>query len=137
MIYTELTEKAFKIAYDAHHGQTDRNGIPYIHHPLHVAEDMTSEDACVVALLHDVVEDTDVTIEDLRREGFTEEQLTAVEYMTHDPKDDYFDYVSRIRENELAREVKLADLRHNMDLTRLSKVTEKDLKRVEIGRAHV
>ena len=131
MIYTRLTEKALKIAYSAHHGQADREGLPYIHHPLHLAEQMQTEDACVVALLHDVVEDTDISIDDLRSEGFTEEQLTAIKYLTHNPKDDYFEYVLKIRENDLARTVKLADLRHNMDITRLSKVTEKDLKRVE------
>ncbi|SNU07810.1 HD domain-containing protein [Lachnospiraceae bacterium] len=141
MIYTHFTKLAMKVAYKAHEGQTDRNGLPYIYHPLHLAEQMETEDTCVVALLHDVVEDTDMTIEDLRVLGFTEKQLEAVEYMTHispegelteeEKLEDYYSYVRRIKENEIATKVKLADLAHNSDLTRLDKVTDADLKRLE------
>ena len=141
MIYTHFTKLAMKVAYKAHEGQTDRNGLPYIYHPLHLAEQMETEDTCVVALLHDVVEDTDMTIEDLRVLGFTGKQLEAVEYMTHispegglteeEKLEDYYSYVRRIKENEIALTVKLADLAHNSDLTRLDKVTDADLKRVE------
>ncbi len=121
MIYTELTRKAAMIAYRAHDGQSDKNGWPYIFHPVHVAEQMTTEDSCVVALLHDVVEDTDITIEDLRKEGFTEDQLRAVELMTHEEGISYMDYIRRLKPNPLARAVKLADLAHNMDKTRRAK----------------
>ena len=70
MIYTDLTRKAITVAYNAHQGQLDRAGLPYILHPLHVAEQMKDEDTCVVALLHDVIEDTDLTLENLREYGF-------------------------------------------------------------------
>lgn len=92
------------IAYKAHEGQYDCNGIPYIFHPFHVAEKMTDEITTCVALLHDVVEDTDVTIEDLEREF---------------PREVTFDYVTRIKDNPVARKVKLGDLAHNSDETRL------------------
>ena len=141
MLYTGLTKLAMKVAYKAHEGQTDRNGLPYIYHPFHLAQQMQTEDTCVVALLHDVIEDTDVTIEDLRGYGFTEAQLEAVKFMTHIPPDkdmteeerleDYLDYVRRLKQNEIARTVKLADLKHNCDITRLNEVTDIDLKRRE------
>ncbi|MBR3538990.1 MAG: GTP pyrophosphokinase [Eubacterium sp.] len=129
MIYTEMTRKAINVAYRAHDGQKDRAGWPYVVHPIMVAEQMTSEDACVVALLHDVVEDTDVTMEELRAEGFTDTQLRAVQLLTRDKFEPYMDYVARVAEDPLAKEVKLADLRHNMDRTRLSEFTAKDEER--------
>ena len=117
MIYTPLTNKAMQIAYKAHHGQTDYNGIPYIFHPIHLAEAMDDEYACCVALLHDVVEDTNVTLEELK-EIFPREVTDAVALMTHKKGTDYFDYVRAIKENPIARKVKLADLAHNSDQTR-------------------
>jgi len=131
MIYTDMTRLAMKIAFEAHAKQKDRAGLPYITHPLHVAESMTTEDSCVVALLHDVIEDTDLTIEDLRGYGFSEDQLTAISLLTREKGEDYFEYVSHIRGNELATVVKLSDLKHNSDITRIPKPTEKDLKRLE------
>lgn len=131
MIYTEMTKKAIRFAFQAHEGQLDRSGLPYILHPLHLAEQMTSEDACVTALLHDVLEDTDVTVEDLRKEGFSETQIEAVELLSRSEDEDYFDYVRRIRSNALAKEVKLADLAHNRDRTRLEYISEKDEKRFQ------
>ena len=129
MIYTEMTRKAVNVAFRAHAGQMDRAGWPYVVHPLMVAEQMTTEDSCVAALLHDVVEDTDVTMEDLRAEGFSETQLEAVALLTRDEKEPYMSYVARLAENPLARQVKLADLRHNMDRTRLAEFTPKDEER--------
>ena len=126
MIYTELTKKAIRLAFRAHKGQKDRAGLPYILHPVHLAEQMTTEDACVVALLHDVLEDTDVTEDELRAEGFTEPQLDAVKLLTRTKDEDYFDYVKRIRGNALAKTVKLADLEHNSDRTRIGTFSEKD-----------
>ena len=117
MIYTPLTNKAMQIAYRAHHGQLDYNGIPYIFHPIHLAEAMDDEYSCCVALLHDVVEDTVVTLEELK-ESFPREVTDAVALMTHEKGTDYFDYVRAIRENPIARKVKLADLAHNSDQTR-------------------
>ena len=141
MIYTDMTKLAMRIAYKAHDGQVDRTGVPYIYHPIHLAEQMDSEDACVVALLHDVVEDSDITLEDLREMGFSEAQLEGVRLMTHIPPsedmteseklEDYLDYVRRIKSNALARQVKLADLRHNSDPGRQLEDTEINKKRLE------
>ena len=119
MIYTPLTMKAMKIAYDAHHGQVDKSGVPYIFHPCHLAEQMTDEVSTCVALLHDVAEDTDVTLEQLAQE-FPAEVIEALGYLTHEEGTDYHDYVRALRVNPVARAVKLADLRHNSDETRLS-----------------
>ena len=117
MIYTPMTNKAMQIAYTAHHGQTDYNGIPYIFHPIHLAEQMEDEISCCAALLHDVVEDTDITMEDLARE-FPAEVIEAIKLLTHKKGVDYFDYVRAIKENPIARKVKLADLNHNSDQSR-------------------
>lgn len=118
MIYTHLTNEAMKIAYRAHHGQVDKGGIPYIFHPFHLAEQMTDEYTTCVALLHDVVEDTDGTLEALSA-IFPAEVVEAVALLTHRPGDDYLRYVAAIRENPIARAVKLADIAHNSDTTRL------------------
>lgn len=117
MIYTTLTNKAMKIAYNAHHGQTDKSGLPYIFHPYHLAEQMTDETSTCVALLHDVVEDTPLSLDDLAQE-FPPAVIDALRLLTHTPDVDYFDYVRAICQNPVARQVKLADLAHNSDETR-------------------
>ena len=117
MIYTPMTKAAMKIAYRAHHGQLDKSGLPYIFHPIHLAESMDDEISCCVALLHDTVEDTVVTLEELRA-IFPQEVTDAIALMTHDKDTDYFDYVRTIKENPVARKVKLADLAHNSDQSR-------------------
>lgn len=117
MIYTPMTRQAMILAYKAHHGQLDKAGIPYILHPVHLAEQMDDEITCTVALLHDTVEDTTVTLEDLAR-AFPPEVVEAVALLTHDPAVDYFDYIRAIRRNPIAVKVKLADLAHNGDQTR-------------------
>ena len=117
MIYTPLTNTAMRIAYQAHHGQLDYNGIPYIFHPIHLAESMDDEISCCVALLHDTVEDTALTIEDLKA-VFPPEVTDAVALLTHSNGTDYFDYVRTIKDNPIARKVKLADLAHNSDQSR-------------------
>lgn len=129
MIYTPLTKKAMRIAYDAHMGQFDECGVPYVFHPLHVAGQMTTEFACCAALLHDVIEDTDMTIDQLREVGIPPAVVFAVQLLTHDPAVDYMDYVAAIKPNAIARAVKLADLEHNSDLDRLERVTGEDLER--------
>ena len=129
MIYTKKTALAMKIAYKAHEGQFDHSGVPYIFHPMHVAEQMATERECIVALLHDVVEDTSVTISDLSK-YFDEEVIEAIKLLTHDKKDSYTDYIKKIKPNPLARKVKLADLKHNSVTSRLEKVTIKDLIRL-------
>lgn len=117
MIYTPLTNKAMKIAYRAHHGQLDYNGVPYILHPVHLAEQMDDEISCCAALLHDVAEDTAVTLEELGRE-FPQEVMEVLALLTHEKEVDYFDYVRAIKQNPIAVKVKLADLSHNSDQTR-------------------
>lgn len=119
MIYTTLTNKAMRLAYAAHHGQTDKSGQPYIFHPYHLAEQMTDEVSVCVALLHDVVEDTDLTFADLERE-FPPEVTGALRLLTHEKGTDYFDYVRALRGNPVAVKVKLADLAHNSDEARFA-----------------
>ena len=119
MIYTELTKKAMKLAYNAHHGQTDKSGMPYIFHPYHLAEQMTDEISACVALLHDVVEDTLITMDILEKE-FPPQVTAAVRLLTHDKDTDYFDYIKAIKNNPVAKAVKLADLEHNSDHTRIA-----------------
>ena len=137
MIYTKMTKKALRLSFEAHRDQLDKSGMPYVYHPFHLAEQMTDEDTTVVALLHDVVEDTQYTIDDLRAMGFSEAVCGAVALMTHDPKTPYLDYVAKIKANPIARAVKLADLRHNSDLTRLDHVDDKALKRAEKYKAAI
>ena len=133
MIYTSLTKKALKLCFEAHKEQTDKMGMPYVFHPFHLAEQMTDEFSCVCALLHDVVEDTDFTFEDLRGMGFPEEVIDALKLLTHDPEVPYMDYVAVIANNPIAKAVKVADLRHNSDLSRMdeSQIDEWAIKRTE------
>ena len=131
MIYTELTKKALKLCFEAHKNQYDKSDMPYVFHPFHLAEQMTTEETTVVALLHDLVEDTDYTIKDLTEIGFPKAITDAIQLMTHGEGVDYFAYVAAIKENPIAKAVKIADLTHNSDLTRLDEVTEKALSRRE------
>lgn len=131
MIYTPLTKKAMCLAFEAHKNQKDKAGLPYIYHPLHLAEQMEEEMEVCVALLHDVVEDTEITLEQLADEGFPESVITALKLLTHRKEVPYMDYIESLKGNPLAVKVKLADLRHNSDLTRLEFVDEKVKLRVE------
>ena len=131
MIYTALTKKALRICFDAHKDQVDKTGLPYVFHPFHLAEQMTTEETTVCALLHDVVEDTDITLEDLKNEGFPAVITDALSLLTHDESVEYMDYVSMIAKNPIATAVKIADLRHNSDVSRLDKVDEWAVKRNE------
>ncbi len=131
MIYTNATRKALKLCFNAHKDQVDKDGIPYVFHPFHLAEQMEDEDTTVAALLHDVVEDTPYTFEDLEKMGFSENVMVALKLLTHDPAVPYMEYVARIRENPIAKAVKLADLRHNSDPTRPEVRDEKMLARKE------
>ena len=130
MIYTDLTKKALKISFNAHKDQKDKSGMPYVYHPFHLAEQMDDEYSTCVALLHDVVEDTDITLDELS-ELFPKEVTDAIAMMTHDDSVPYLDYVREIKNNPIAAKVKLADLKHNSDLTRLDVVDDKALERVE------
>lgn len=131
MIYTPMTKVALKLCFEAHKEQTDKSGMPYVFHPFHLAEQMTDEETTVVALLHDVIEDSTYTVADLREMGFSERVLTAVALMTHAPDVPYMEYVAQIKTNPIARAVKLADLRHNSDMSRLDSITPYDEARAE------
>ena len=122
MVYTPLTNKALVYAYNAHHGQLDYNGIPFIFHTLHLAEQMDDEISCCTALLHDIVEDTPLTLNDLRKE-FPEEVVQIVALLTHGDsaehnQEDYFAYIRTIRNHPVAKKIKLADIAHNSDQSR-------------------
>lgn len=131
MIYTPATKKALKLCFEAHKEQVDKSGIPYVFHPFHLAEQMKDESSTIVALLHDVVEDTDFTFDDLRAFGFNKDVIEALMLLTHEDDVPYLTYVADIKKNPIARAVKLADLQHNSDLSRLDLVDEKALRRKE------
>lgn len=117
--FNELLKKADAIAAKAHKGQTDKKGADYIGHSRRVADRCEHIEAKIVALLHDTIEDTDVTPEYLLSEGFPQEILDAVLSVTKCEGEDYFDFCRRAGENPIGREVKLADLHDNMDVSRL------------------
>jgi (p)ppGpp synthase/HD superfamily hydrolase len=129
MIYTALTKKALKLCFEAHKEQIDKTGMPYVFHPFHLAEQMDDEISTVCALLHDVIEDTDITVEMLDQMGFPQEVLTVLELLTHDEAVTYMDYVKNISLNPIAKKVKIADLLHNSDVSRLDFVDEYAVKR--------
>ena len=131
MIYTELTKKALIIAYNAHFGQFDKGGVPYVFHPFHLAEQMETEYEICVALLHDVLEDSDFSIDDLKNYGFPNEIIDAVELLTKKKECSYTSYISQICENQLSKKIKREDIKHNLDLSRLNKITDKDKKRIQ------
>jgi (p)ppGpp synthase/HD superfamily hydrolase len=124
-------EKAISIAAQAHEGQSDKAGAPYILHPLRVMMKMTTEAERIAAVLHDVIEDTDWTIERLRLEGFHKEILDALDCLTKEDGEEYGEFIERVNPNPLAVKVKMADLEDNLDATRLKTLTEADTKRLE------
>ena len=130
MIYTKLTKEAMKLCFEKHKNQIDKSGMPYVFHPFHLAESMKDEYTTCVALLHDTIEDTDMTADELMADGFPKEVVEAVTLLTHSKSEPYLDYVKRVKENNIARCVKIADLMHNADLSRLDTITPKDLERV-------
>lgn len=131
MLYTPLTKKAIVLAYNAHINQKDKSGLPYIFHPWEVANQLNDEACVCVALLHDIIEDTNITYDDLRNEGFSEEIIEGIKGVTKQENEDYMDFVTRAKSNNISRLVKIADLRHNMDLTRMNEITEFDIKRYQ------
>ncbi len=126
--YTDRTKQALQICFDAHKGQLDKSGMPYALHPIHLAEQMETEDEICTALLHDVIEDTDYTEDDLRKAGISETVLEALRLLTHGHGTPYMDYVIGTRSNPLARKIKQADLLHNSDIARLDHPTIYDLR---------
>ena len=124
-------ERAIEIAARAHAGQVDKAGAPYVFHPLRMMMAVSSPEARMAAVLHDEVEDTPVTLEDLRAEGFPGVVIEAVEALTKRAGEHYETCIRRVAMNPIAREVKLADLRDNSDLSRIAVPTEKDRERIE------
>jgi len=125
-----LLEKAIEIAVRAHAGQKGKDGTPYILHPLRLMTRMGTDEERIAAVLHDVVEDTEVTLEDLREAGFPEDMLAVVKLLTHEEGVPYEDYVQRLKPNPVARRIKLADLEDNSDIRRLKGVEDKDMERL-------
>ena len=122
-------ELAILIAYGAHYGQTDKAGQSYIEHPKRVMKAVKTDEEKQVAILHDAIEDSPVTAALLRHYGFSDSVIAAVEALTRDEDENYFDFIARVKANPLATTVKIADLQDNMDLSRLPVVTERDLGR--------
>lgn len=133
----EQLNLAIRVATDFHSQQVDKAGQPYILHPLWVMNDVKTLKGKIVAVLHDVIEDTDITIEDLIFQGFDEDIIEAIDILTKKKGQKYTDYIHLVGTNKLAREVKISDLKHNMDLNRLKDVTDKDRERcVKYKNAH-
>ena len=129
MSYNEQFQIALELAVEKHKNQTDKAGNPYILHPLHVMENVNSKEGKIVAILHDIIEDTDITEDYLLKIGLSKRIVDAVVALTRSEDMDYQEYIKNLSSNPLAKEVKLADLEHNMDLKRLPTLEEKDLER--------
>ena len=127
----ELLERAIKLAKKYHEGQFDKGGSPYIEHPLRVMNGVESIEEKILAVLHDVLEDCDVSREQLIDEGIPEYLVEKLEILCKGKNEKYFDYIDRVKATPLTINVKLSDLNDNMNLKRLKEVTEKDIKRLE------
>lgn len=125
-----MLASAIKLCYEAHKNQVDKGGSPYYLHPIYVALNMESEEQKIVALLHDVIEDTEITIGDLKKKGFSEKIIEAVDAITK-KGESYEEYLKKVKDNELAKAVKIEDIKNNMDVSRLKEITEKDIARIE------
>lgn len=126
-----MLEKAMILAAKGHTGQVDKGGQPYILHPVRVMLQCETVEEKIVALLHDLLEDTEYTADDLRAEGFSEEIIAAVSCLTHREGEEYLEYIERICKNPLAAKVKFADLQDNMNIQRIPNPTEKDYQRLQ------
>lgn len=129
--YNQLLELAIKVATEAHAGQVDKGGKPYINHPEAVAASLTNTEYKIVAYLHDVCEDTSITFDDLKDMGFTYRIVNSIRLLTKTDELTYEEYLRRLRMDSCARAVKMADLKHNMDITRIPNPSEKDYARIE------
>lgn len=126
-----ILEIAIRIAQDAHLGQSDKAGHPYIAHPIRVMNNVNSIEEKIVAILHDVIEDTNVTTDDLRKAGIPEKLISELEVLTHTSSIEYDEYIRHVSLFNIASIVKLADLKDNMDITRLNEITDKDSERLK------
>lgn len=124
-------EQAIALAAQTHAGQKDKAGQPYILHLLRVMMEVDTDEEQIVAVLHDILEDTDVKVSDLYRMNFTDEIVQAVITLTRNEKEDYFDFIDRVSKNDLARKVKMVDLRDNMNWDRIQNPTKKDVERMQ------
>lgn len=131
MLYTEMTKSAMDICFEAHADKRDKGGQPYVFHPFHLAEQMDTEEEICVAFLHDVIEDTEWTLEDLALKGFPSSVIEALALMNHDTRVPYLEYVEGLSGNPIAAKVKLADLRHNSTGGRLKELDVKAVKRLQ------
>lgn len=129
--FDELREKAMQIAEKVHSSRVDKGGKPYINHPVRVERMCSRQEDRLVALLHDTVEDGDIASEYLLMVGFPQEVVDAVLSVSRKRGEDYFDFILRCKENPIGRRVKIADLKDNMDITRLNELTEKDIERLK------
>lgn len=123
-------EKAISIAVNAHSGLTDKGGSPYILHPLRLMLKFSKEDEMIVAVLHDVIEDTEIAITDLINLGFSDRVINALRLLTKNPSETYQQYIENISTNDLARKIKIEDLKDNLDISRLPEISPKDLERL-------
>ncbi len=131
MNFDELREKAMQIAIKVHNGQVDKGGNDYINHPIRVSENCSLDEDKIVALLHDTIEDGDITAEYLIMQGFPHDIVDAVLSVSRNKDEGYFDFILRCKANPIGRRVKIADLKDNMDITRLNELTEKDINRLK------
>lgn len=129
--FDELREKAMQIAIKVHGGQVDKGGNNYINHPIRVSEKCSSDEAKIVALLHDTIEDGNITADYLLMQGFPHDIVDAVQSVTRNREENYFSFILRSRKNPIGRKVKIADLKDNMDITRLNELTDKDIERLK------
>lgn len=127
----ELLNKAINLAKKYHKGQVDKGGEPYVGHPLRVMEGVETLEEKVLAVLHDVLEDCDVSAEQLIEEGIPKELVEKLIILCKEKNEDYFHYINRIKNDKATINVKLSDLKDNMDLKRLKEITEKDIERLE------
>ena len=130
MNWNELYDLALKIAIKAHEGQKDKSGREYIMHPIRVAEQCKSPKAKIVALLHDTIEDTEVTPASLKEQGFPDEIIDGILSVTKQEGETYEEFVRRAAKNPIGKEVKQADLEDNMDIRRLKEITDEDADRL-------
>ena len=128
---TNFVEKAIKLALKIHTGQVDKAGKPYILHPLRLMLNFSSDDEMITALMHDVVEDGDITLADLENLGFSKNVVSAIDCLTKRDNESYEAFIKRINQNPLAKKIKIEDLKDNMDLTRLDYISDKDIARVK------
>ena len=123
--------RAIEIAVEAHKGQKDKAGMPYVLHPLRLMFKMESNNEKIAALLHDVVEDSDWTLDDLKKEGFNSDVIEAVSLLTRDEKDSYDEFIQKAVSNPISKNVKIADINDNLDLNRIDKISDKDYIRIK------